>query len=54
VTERNGQIVAYEIEYTHNKGRPPKIWKEAYPGSQYECVTRENLMDIINKYAEYS
>jgi len=47
VEERNGKLYGYEFKYNKAIMNPPKLWKEAYPESEFMCITKENYMDFL-------
>jgi uncharacterized protein len=47
IEEREGNLFAYEIKWSKIRVNPPKAWTEAYPGSVFHSVTKENYRDWI-------
>lgn len=47
LTERGGKISAFEIKWKKGRRNPPKNWREAYPGSSWETITRDNYLDKV-------
>lgn len=47
IEDREGKLFAYEIKWNKSRGKPPKDWSEAYPGSSYQTITRENYREWI-------
>jgi predicted AAA+ superfamily ATPase len=47
VEEREGRLFAYEFKWTKARAKPPKAWADAYPGSTFLPVTKENYRDWI-------
>ena len=51
VEEWGGRLIATEMKWTGRAtGRPdraPRAWRNAYPGSSYQVVHRENYLDFI-------
>lgn len=47
VEEREGNLFAFEIKWSKAKGKPPKAWSDAYPGSVFQTITKENYRDWI-------
>lgn len=47
VEDRNGKLYAYEFKWnTHKKCKVPSAFKEAYPNSEFKCITPDNFWDI--------
>lgn len=49
VMESKGKLSAIEIKWKKKRDLPPKTWTEAYPGSTWESVTKDNYLDKILK-----
>jgi len=47
VMEDKGNFSAVEIKWGKKHDLPPKIWRESYPNSTWENVTRDNYLDKI-------
>ena len=47
VEERQGNLFGFEIKWRLGRIKPPKEWAEAYPGSSFEVIHRENYIDFI-------
>lgn len=47
VEERDGQLYAYEFKYRATDGKCPTAWSNAYPGSVYQQIHRENFMEFL-------
>lgn len=47
IEERDGKLFAYEIKYSRSKTKTPKAWKEAYPESEFNVITKDNYLDFI-------
>lgn len=47
IEERDGNLFAYEFKLSPKKNRPPKAWKEAYPESEFNIVSRDNFLDFL-------
>lgn len=47
IEERQGNLFAYEIKWRKIREKPPKTWAEAYPGSVYQSMTKDNYRDWI-------
>ncbi len=48
IEDRNGTLYAYEFKWNaHKKCNVPRIFKETYPNSEFECITPDNFMDFI-------
>ena len=42
IEEREGNLFAYEIKWSKIRAKPPGVWAEAYPGSVFHSVTKDN------------
>ena len=49
VEEKDGLLQAFEFKYRNTQGKPPKIFKETYPMSGFQIITKENILDIYAK-----
>lgn len=47
VREEDGKLKALEIKWQKKHNLPPKTWREAYPNSTWESITRENYLDKL-------
>jgi len=47
VEEHDGRLTAFEMKYGRRKPAPPKAWKEAYPDSSFNVISRENYLQFI-------
>jgi len=48
IEEREGKLFGYEAKWSSKKGsRPPKLWLETYPESDYQVVNPGNYLDFI-------
>jgi len=47
VEERDGRLYGYEFKWSQRKVTPPKIWKETYPDSDFEVITKDNFLDFL-------
>jgi predicted AAA+ superfamily ATPase len=47
VEEREGRLFTYETKWSKVKEKPPKAWAEAYPGSSFQTITKDNYRDWI-------
>ncbi|HOD18311.1 MAG TPA: DUF4143 domain-containing protein [Candidatus Cloacimonadota bacterium] len=45
--ERGGKLFAYEFKWKQDKQKPPKIFLETYPNSQWRIINRSNYLDFI-------
>ncbi len=44
--ERDGALTGYEFKWKAGKGKAPKVFLEAYPGSRVEFINRQNYGDF--------
>ncbi|MCY4343248.1 MAG: ATP-binding protein [Gammaproteobacteria bacterium] len=50
VEERGGELRAAEMKWSaRSSARPPKGWRDAYPGSSFRVVGPENYLDFISE-----
>jgi len=47
IEERDGKLFAYEIKYSRSGTKIPKAWKEAYPESEFNVITKDNYLDFV-------
>jgi len=47
IEERGGMLYAYEIKWKKKKIRVPKIFKEAYPNSEFFVITQGNFLEFL-------
>lgn len=46
IEEREGKLFAYEFKWG-GEAKPPKDFLEAYPGSEFKIINKENYLDFI-------
>jgi uncharacterized protein len=47
IEEREGNLFAFEFKYSPKNTKMPKAWKDAYPGSEYNVVSKENFLEFL-------
>ena len=47
IEEREGSLFAYDFKWQSSKLKSAKLWKETYPGSRLQVVTKENYIPFI-------
>lgn len=47
VKDEGGRLYAYEIKWKKPRLRPPKNWLAAYPGSEWQSITKDNFLDVF-------
>lgn len=47
IEEKDGKLLARVIKWNKPKTRPPKAWSQAYPGSSWHAVTRDNFLKTV-------
>ena len=48
--EREGKLFGYEFKWNPKKQpKAPKVWKEAYPESEFEVINYENYLNCVRK-----
>jgi uncharacterized protein len=48
VEERDGSLYAYEIKWKDDKMKVPLEWKNNYPNSHFEVITKNNYLKFIS------
>lgn len=49
VEEREGKLFGYEFKFHAKKLKPPKLWSETYPESEYTIIDQDNFLDFLCK-----
>lgn len=47
IEEKRGQLIACEVKWSKLKARPPKAWSQAYPGSSWHTITKDNFFETV-------
>jgi len=47
VEDRDGKLYAYEFKWKPQKVKAPKAWADAYPGSGFQVISKENFLDFL-------
>jgi uncharacterized protein len=47
VEDRDGKLYAYEFKWKPQKVKAPKAWVDAYPGSEFQVISKENFLDFL-------
>lgn len=47
VEDFDGKLHATEIKWQKLKKRPPKAWRENYPGSSFRGISKDNFLDYL-------
>ena len=47
IEEIDGKLYAFEFKWNEPEGKPPKVFLEAYPGSEYKVITKENFWEFV-------
>ncbi|HCY76690.1 MAG TPA: ATPase [Ignavibacteriales bacterium] len=47
IEERDGKLFAYELKWDKIKSSPPQAWKNAYPESEFNSITKNNYEEWI-------
>ncbi len=47
IEEREGKLFAYEFKFAPRKVKTPKAWEQAYPESDFQVISKENLLDFL-------
>ena len=48
--ERQGKLFGYEFKWNpRRQPKAPKVWKEAYPESEFEVINHENYLNWVRK-----
>ncbi|HEX7585480.1 MAG TPA: ATP-binding protein [Prolixibacteraceae bacterium] len=47
VEDRDGKLYGYEFKWQPKKVKAPKAWSEAYPGSEFQVISKENFLEFL-------
>ncbi len=47
IEEREGKLFAYELKFSDKKAKIPDSWKQAYPESETEVISRKNYLEFL-------
>jgi len=47
IKDEGGKLLAYEIKWQKPARRAPKNWLTAYPTSQWQSITKDNVLDVF-------
>jgi predicted AAA+ superfamily ATPase len=47
IEEIDGTFYAFEFKWNEPAGKSPKVFLDAYPGSEYKVITKENFREFI-------
>jgi len=47
VEERDGKLFGFECKVSDKKVKIPNLWKNAYPESEFQVITKKNYLDFI-------
>jgi len=47
IEERDGKLFAYEFKWQPQKVKAPKAWTDAYPGSEFQVISKENFLEFL-------
>jgi predicted AAA+ superfamily ATPase len=47
VEDRDGKLYAYEFKWKPQRVKAPKAWADAYPGSEFQVISKENFLDFL-------
>lgn len=47
IEEIDGKLYAFEFKWNEPTGKPPKVFLDAYPGSEYKVITKENFWEFV-------
>ena len=47
IEEIDGKLYAYEFKWNETKGKAPKQFMEAYPGSEFKVISKSNFTEFI-------
>lgn len=47
IEDRSGKLFAFEFKYSPKNLKAPKAWADAYPGSEYNVVSKENFLEFL-------
>jgi len=49
IEERGGKLYGYEIKWTGQRTKSPKLWLETYENAEYKEIDRENYLDFVTR-----
>ncbi|HRZ79566.1 MAG TPA: ATP-binding protein [bacterium] len=47
IEEKDGVLCGFEFKWGNKKVKPPQLWKETYPESTYQIISKENFLEFI-------
>jgi predicted AAA+ superfamily ATPase len=47
IEDRDGKLYAYEFKWTPKNKKAPKAWADAYPGSEFQIISKENFLEFL-------
>ncbi len=47
IEEREGRLFGYEFKWKKTRVSPPRKWRETYPDSEFNVITKENYLDFV-------
>ena len=48
IEEHSGKLYAFEFKWSaHKKPNAPRVFTDAYPGSEYKVITPENFLEVL-------
>jgi len=47
IEEEAGVLNGFEFKWGNKKVKPPQLWKETYPGSTYQIISKENFLEFV-------
>jgi predicted AAA+ superfamily ATPase len=47
VEDRGGKLYGYEFTWGKEKTAKPQVFLDAYPGSTYQLINRDNFLDFV-------
>lgn len=49
IEDKEGKLLAYEIKWQKRKKKAPKTWRENYPNSQWQIITKDNFWNFFKQ-----
>ena len=47
IEERNGKLFAFEFKYSPKNAKVPKAWRNAYPDSEFQVISKDNFLEFL-------
>ncbi len=47
IEERDGKLFAFEFKYAPRNAKVPKAWRNAYPDSEFQVISKDNFLEFL-------